>query len=322
MHDLNNLFYFAKIVEHGSLSAAAEALGVAKSVLSQHLARLESDLGVRLIHRTTRKLQITELGLRYYRRCRAVLAEAARANEVIDDARDAPHGVVRLTSPVNFAQGILAPLLADFMRTYPEVDVVLDITNREVDLISEGYDLALRIAPDMRSSSQVVRSFHLNRHILVVGRALLDQRGVPHDPRELRDWPSVAGLHARAGRHVWNLAREDGSACAVTHHPRLVTEDVFVLRQAALAGCGVAELPRICCRDELADGSLVQILPDWLLPQMYLHAVFASRHGMTSALRCFIDYLAANMEKLLDSASGSTLRISLVPHEGALVQAE
>lgn len=317
MHDLNSLFYFAKIVEHGSLSAAGDALGIAKSVLSQHLARLEADLGVRLIQRTTRRLQVTEVGLRYYQRCRAVLAEVARAGHVIDEARGTPRGVVRLTSPVNFAQGILAPLLADFMVAYPDVEVVLDITNREVDLIAEGYDLALRIAADIRPSSQAVRSFRLDRHILVASRALLERHGMPRDPEDLRRLPSVAGLHglARGGRHVWSLTGADGVTRLIPHHPRLVTEDIFVLKQVALAGCGVTELPRICCRDELLDGSLVQLLPGWRLPEMHLHAVFPSRSGMTPALRCFIDYLAGQMDSMIDNAIDSTMRISLVPQE-------
>lgn len=319
MNDLNNLYYFAKIVEHGSLSAAGEALGIAKSVLSQHLARLESELGVRLIHRTTRRQQLTEIGQRYYQRCRAVLAEVERADNLIDEARGNPRGSVRLTSPVNFAQVILAPLLAEFMRSYPDVMVSLDITNREVDLIAEGYDLALRIAPDVRASTRIVRSFRLDRHILVASPALLAVHGVPDRPEALPALPSVAGLFAqpRGGRHAWSLTGTDGVVQTIVHHPRLVTEDIFVLKQVALAACGVAELPPICCRDELADGRLVHVLPRWRLPDLALHAVFPSRTGMPHAVRCFIDYLAQQIDSVLDDASTSTMRVSLVANEAA-----
>jgi len=316
VNDLNNILYFAKIVEHGSLSAASDALGVAKSVLSQHLARLESDLGVRLIQRTTRKLQITDVGLRYYQRCRAVLAEVARASTVIDDARGTPRGTVRLTSPVNFAQGILAPVLADFMLEYPEVEVALDITNREIDLIAEGYDVALRIAPGMRASSLVVRSFLLKQHMLVAGRRYVDRHGLPRTPDDLRALASVGGLHGsvRGGRHAWRLTHASGEVRIVSYSPRLVTEDILVLKQAALAGCGIAELPPISCRDELADGSLVQLLPDWSLPDMSLYAVFPSRKGLTPAVRCFIDYLTENLRPALDIVSSGTMRFSMVPN--------
>ncbi len=317
MHDLNDILYFAKIVEHGSLSAASDALGVAKSVLSQHLARLESCLGVRLIQRTTRKLQITDVGMRYYQRCRAVLAEVERASTVIDDARGTPRGTVRLTSPINFSQAVLAPILSAFMREYPDVEVVLDITNREIDLIAEGYDVALRIAPGIRASTLVVRSFLLKQHMLVASPAFVERHGEPRTPEDLRGLASLGGLHgtSRGGRHVWHLSGPGGETRLVPHSPRLVTEDIIVLKLAALAGCGVAELPPVSCRDELADGSLVQLLPEWSLPDMNLYAVFPSRKGVAPAVRCFIDYLSTHLRDALDVAIASTMRFSMVPHD-------
>lgn len=314
MHDLNNILYFAKIVEHGSFSAASDALGVAKSVLSQHLARLEADLGVRLIQRTTRKLQITDVGMRYYQRCRIVLSEIERAGSVIDEARETPRGTVRLTCPVNFAQVILAPVLADFLVGHPQVEVALDITNREIDLIAEGYDLALRIATQIRASTQVVRSFQLKPHLLLASRGLLDVHGTPADPEALRRFPSLAGTHGalRNGRHLWQLTHAGGSTRSIVHSPRLLTEELMVLKEAAIAGCGIVELPAACCRDELADGSLVPLLPQWTLPPMHLHAVFPSRSGLTPAVRGFIDFLSLRMSEVLDSDRLNSLRVEMV----------
>lgn len=304
MNDLNDLFYFAKIVEHGSLSAAGSALGVAKSVLSQHLARLEANLGVRLLQRDTRKLQITEVGVRYYQRCRAVLAEVERANSVIDDARGTPRGVVRVTGPVNFAQTILAPLLADFMLEYPEVEIVLDLTNREVDLIAEGYDVALRIAPGIRASSLAVRSFVLRRHQLIASPAYIERYGLPRTPEDLRGAAGLGGLLdlGRGNRHSWHLTAQDGTVSEIAFAPRLVTEDIVVIKHAALSGCGVAELPTVLCRDEIADGRLVVLLPEWVLPEMTLYTVFPSRKGLAPAVRCFIDFLSEHLRDALDSA--------------------
>jgi len=318
MNDLNDLLYFARIVEHGSLSAASAALGVAKSVLSQHLTRLERELGVRLIHRTTRRLQVTDVGHRYYQRCRAVLAEVERARGVIDAARATPSGIVRLTSPLNFAQLFLAPVLADFMAAHPEVDVVLDITNREVDLVAEGYDLALRIAPDIRASTHAVRSFRLPRHLLVASRGFVQARGLPRDPNDLQRWPSLSGLLGErlAGRHAWTLTGPDGSTRTILHTPRLVSEDIIVVKQAVLADCGIAELPRLSCRDELADGRLVELLPGWQLRETNLYAVFAARAGLAPAVRCFIDYLAQRIESSLDLANTGAMRLSLEPRAG------
>jgi DNA-binding transcriptional LysR family regulator len=314
MQDLNDIFYFSKIVEHGSLSAASIKLGVAKSLLSKHLSRLEAHLGVRLAQRTTRKLEITEIGMRFYERCHDALEEISRAGNVIDEALERPRGTIRMTGPLNFIQCIMASLLADFMRTYPDVNAILDATNREVDMISEGYDLALRIVPDVRNSTLVARSFRLNRHLLVASPELLERHGVPETPQDLRSLPAIGGLlgkeHGR--RHTWALTDAAGDLQTITYTPRLLAEDVFVIKQAAISGCGIADLPPVSCRDEVRDGTLVQLLPDWSLPDMNLYALFPSRKGLTPAVRCFLDYLGKHLPPALDQAMTGTLRLSLV----------
>lgn len=315
MKDLNNLVYFAKIVEHGSLSAAGNVLGIAKSVLSQHLTKLEAELGVCLIQRSTRKLRVTELGLRYYERCLDVIEQIDLANRVIDDARTTSRGVIRMTGPINFSQIVLAPLLSEFMLGNPEVEILLEITNREIDLIAEGFDLALNISPRMRVSSQIVRSFQIPRHMLVASKGFVEEHGFPAKPEDLRGLPSVAGIQGTTGggRQVWELATAQGETRSIAHRPRLLTEDLFVLKTAAETGCGIAELPPICCRDELNKGSLIHLLPDWNLPEMHLHAVFASRDGLPNAVRSFIDFLSARLGNTLDDSTHAAMRLSIVP---------
>ena len=315
MNDLNNLVYFAKIVEHGSLSAAGNALGVAKSVLSQHLTKLEAELGVRLIQRSTRKVQVTELGLRYYERCLDVFREIDRANQVIDEARATPRGLVRMTCPINFCQMILAPVLADFMHANPDVEIFLETTNREVDLIAENFDLALNVSPRVRTSSQVVRSIPLPRHLLVASRDFVEKNGLPRKPEDLRGLPCVGGIQGivGSGRQVWELVNADGETRSIVHRPRLLTEDLCVQKTATLAGCGIAELPPVFCRDELIDGSLVRLLPGWNLPEMHLHAVFAARDGLPGAVRSFIDYLSARLHQSVDDSSLGAMRMNMVP---------
>ncbi|HET9033896.1 MAG TPA: LysR substrate-binding domain-containing protein [Dokdonella sp.] len=315
MRDLNNLMYFAKIVEYGSLSAAGNALGVSKSVLSQHLAKLESELGVRLIQRSTRKLQVTELGLRYYDQCVDVLRQIELADRVIDEARSTPRGLVRMTSPINFSQMFLAPLLSKFLLENPEIEVLLDITNREIDLIAEDFDLALNISPRVRTSSQIVRSFPLPRHLLVASKSFVAEHGLPKVPEDLRGLPCVGGIQgiSGGGREIWELVNTKGEVRNIVHRPRLLTEDLFVLKSAALAGCGIAELPPVSCRGELMDGSLVHLLPGWNLPEMHLNAVFSTREGLPNAVRKFIDYLSDRLDKTLDDSSLGTMRLSMVP---------
>jgi DNA-binding transcriptional LysR family regulator len=308
MKDLNDIYYFTQIVEHGGLSPASETLGVAKSMLSQHLARLETELGVRLLQRSTRRLQITDIGARFYERCRIVLSEVDRATNIIDSARETPRGKLRITSPLNFSQVGLAPVLAGFMAEYPEVEVALDITNRDVDLIAEGYDLALRIGPNTQSTNVVTRSFDLSRHVLLASPALLARFGTPRMPQDLKSMPSVAGgiPPERSGHYVWSFTGANGKRIAVRHFPRLVTEDLCTSKESALAGCGVVDLPPNFCGAELKNGQLVQLIPDWSLPCMKLHAVHPSRRGSTLALRTFIDYLSRRLRPWIDSVAQGT----------------
>jgi DNA-binding transcriptional LysR family regulator len=315
MNDLNNIFYFVKIVEHGSLSAASDALGVAKSMLSRHLSILEQELGVRLIQRTTRKLHVTDIGVRYYEQCRVVLSEMERASSMIDHVRTLPPRKLRISCPLNFAQVVLAPVLTAFMAEYAEVEVALDFTNRDVSSIEEGYDLALHIGPDRRSTNLITRSFTLNQELLVASPALLSRLGIPREPADLKSMPSVAGAlpPEPGGRYVWHLAGPAGEQCAVPHFPRLVAEDLWVIKQSAMAGCGVAELPPLLCRDALDDGRLVQLLPGWSLPPLKLHAVYHSRRGLSPAAGTLVDFLSSQLRPWLDTVRDGTLQLHMQP---------
>jgi DNA-binding transcriptional LysR family regulator len=311
MKDLNNIFYFVKIVEHGSLSAASETLGVAKSMLSQHLSKLEKELGVQLIKRTTRTLQVTDIGARYYEQCLVILKEMDRASSMIDNVRTLPSGKLRISSPLNFSQVILEPTLTAFMKEYPNVDVVLEISNREAALTAEGYDFALHIGPDMRSSNLIIRSFTLERELLVASPELLSRFGEPRRPADLKPLPSVAGAlpPEQRGRYVWNLTDANGELSSVPHHPRLITEDLWVLKKGALAACGVAALPPLLCRDAIDDGRLIHILPHCLLPALKLHAVYHSRRGLSLAARTLIDFIASRVRVWLRSALDESLQL-------------
>ncbi len=293
--DLNDLHYYTAIVDAGSLSAASRMLGVTKSSLSQHLARLEQSLGVRLIQRTTRQLVVTPLGQEFHRRCRRVLAEAEHARALIDEVRETPRGVLKVNCPVLFAQIALGPMLKQFMHDFPEVDLVLDADYHEVDLIAEGYDMALHISLELRDSPFVVRSFPLDRHILVASRNYLREHPAPASPEELQGVRSVWLKIAPDLPRQWRLFGPEGREWTVSHRPRFVSADPMVVKQGLLADAGVALTTRAVCHEELADGQLVHLLPEWCGATHFLHAIYPSRQGLSLIARRFLEYLGEHL---------------------------
>jgi DNA-binding transcriptional LysR family regulator len=310
------MYYFAKIVEHGSLSAAGAALGIGKSVLSQHLSKLEAELGVRLIQRSTRRLQVTEIGQRYYERCRAVVAEFENAKRVIEDARGVPRGRVRVSCPINFSQYVLAGAIAGFMADHPDIEVTLDSSNRDIDVLADGYDLVFRVGTDMKSSNLIVRSVAVTRHWLLASPGLIERCGAPRDPDDLKTLPSVGGIFPveDGARHRWRLEGPRGQRRTVAYRPRLVSEDLLALKEAVLAGCGVADLPPTIFEREIADGRLVRLLPKWQLPEVSIYAIYPSRRGLPLAVRMLVDHLMAHLNRwhrLHMAAHGSKRQQSL-----------
>ncbi|MDF3835964.1 LysR family transcriptional regulator [Cupriavidus basilensis] len=291
MQDLNDLSLFAQVVQHGSFSAASRASGVPKSRLSRRIAQLERDLGVQLLRRTTRQVRVTPIGEAYYERCRAMLAEADAAREVIEQARDQPGGTLRVSCPVAIAQSLLAPAIGRFMQANPGVRIEVEATNRRVDVIAEGFDLALRVREVMDDSSLVVRTYGESPLMLVASPALLDSIGRPRTPEALDGMPGV-NQKPHDGKHAWTLTCNTGQSIHVVYDPRLITDEFALLREAAIAGVGVAMLPRMFCRDAIESGELEVLLPQWIMPVGTLHAVFPSRKGMPPALRRFLDFLA------------------------------
>lgn len=293
MHDLNDLYYFAKVVEHRGFAAAGRSLGVPKSRLSRRIAQLEARLGVRLIQRSTRRFSVTETGQVFYTHCKAMLVEAAAAEDAIAMARSEPSGVVRVTCPVALLDTRVGPMIAAFLAGNPKVRIHLEATNRRVDVIEEGVDVALRVRPPpLQDSDLVLRVLAAFDQSLVASPALLARYGPPRLPADLAELPSLFLAQPRA-EHRWTLYGPDGSAAEVPLRPRLITRGMFTLRDAALAGVGVAQLPTMVTGEHVAHGALVPVLPAWRPRQEIVHAVFPSRRGLLPAVRALVDHLAA-----------------------------
>lgn len=291
MQDLNDLYLFVQAVDHGGFAAAARALGLQKSKVSRRIGLLEDRLGVRLIQRSTRRFSVTEIGQEYYRRCVAMLVEAEGAQTVIDQSRAEPCGVVRLSCPTGLLAFQFGELLGRFMALYPAVELHLESTNRRVDVIGEGFDLAIRVRPPPLTESELVmRRFDERTIRIVASPDLLKQRAITL-PADLAGPKSTLGRPA-GGEHRWRLTHADGSVAEVRHAPRLVTDDMAVLRDAALAGAGAARLPTLVVWDDLQAGRLVTVLPDWRPSNEIVHAVFPSRRGLLPSVRALLDFLA------------------------------
>lgn len=293
MQDLNDLAYFVHVVEHGGFAPAGRALGEPKSKLSRRVAALEDRLGVQLIHRSTRRFSVTEIGQVYYRHCKAMLVEADAAQEAIEATRAEPCGTIRMTCPVGLLRAKVATMLAQFLVRHPRVELHLEATDRRVDPVGEALDLAIRVRPlPLEDSELVMRVLARDRRqCLVASPALLEPARRPRVPADLTGHPSL-GLGTPQSDFEWVLIGPDRSEARIKHRPRFVTRDMSALTAAAIAGVGIVQLPHLMIHDELARGALVRLLPDWEPRPETVHVVFPSHRGMLPSVRALIDFLA------------------------------
>ncbi len=293
MQDLNDMLYFAEVAERGSFAEAGRVLGLPKSRLSRRVAALEDQLGVRLLQRTTRKLSLTEVGALYLRHCLAMRSEAIAAGEAVQRVSAAPRGTVRVTCPVTLAQSVVGDIVPRFLLDFPQVRIEMEVSNRVVDPVEDGVDVALRVRPTLQdSASLVVKRLGTSQTLLVASPAQLARQGTPAEPADLQRLDSVA-MSAIDGRAPITLIGPERVEFLWLRQPRYVADDMETLLRAALHGVGVGLLPDYMCRDALANGRLVQLLPDWCPPSGIVHAVFASRRGLVPAVRAFLDHLGS-----------------------------
>lgn len=296
--DLNDLYYFVQVVEHGGFAPAGRALNMPKSKLSRRIALLEARLGMRLIQRSTRRFTVTDVGQTYYAHCRAMLVEADAADEAIALLHEEPRGIVRVSCPVVLLDSLVGTMIAAFMVACPRVEIHLEATNRRVDVVGEGIDVAIRVRPPpLEDSDLALRVLAERGQCLVASPALLREHGVPAVPADLTRLPSLDHGVPQA-THVWRLRGPGGAQAEIHHQPRLVTSGMLALRAAAVAGVGVVQLPTMMVRDEVARGELATVLPDWAPRREIVHAVFASRRGLLPAVRALLDFLAERFAEL------------------------
>jgi DNA-binding transcriptional LysR family regulator len=290
MQNLNDLYYFVAVVDHGGFAAAGRALGLQKSKLSRRIQQVEERLGVRLLNRSSRRFSVTEIGREFYDRCAAMLVEAEAAEQVIAEVRAEPRGVVRMSCPVALLNFQFGALIARFMVMNPAVEVHLESTNRRVDVIAEGFDVAIRVRfPPLEPTDLVMRQLYESTQCLAASPALIQ---TPlSSPSDLSGFPSLGPGPAHHD-HQWQLDHKDGQSALIPHRPCLITDDLAVLREAALAAAGVVQLPAVMIWEDIRAGRLLQVLPQWQPRSGIVHAVFPSRRGLLPSVRALLDFLA------------------------------
>jgi DNA-binding transcriptional LysR family regulator len=279
---------FAQVVQQRSFSAAARQVGIAKSAVSKRVAALEERLGVRLLNRTTRKLALTEDGLRYYEHCAALLAAAAAAEDAVAGSSQVARGPIRINAPVTFSQMYLAPALAAFLDKHPLVELNLAAEDRIVDVVEGGYDLVIRISR-LLDSSLVARKLATDRIVVVASPAYLARRGTPEEPHELVNHNCLR-YTLIPGDREWRFGRK-GGRFGVPASGNLAASDGTILREAACAGLGLAVLPYFMAAPDVASGRLVLVLQDHLESRIDIHAVYASRRQLPLRTRLLLDHL-------------------------------
>lgn len=293
MDRLDDLRLFTCVAETRSFTRAAERMGLSKSAASRRIAELEARLGARLFHRTTRSISLTQVGQGFHERVSQILADLEEAEGLVASQHAAPRGVLKLAAPMSFGLLHLGPAICAFQERFPEVQVDVDLSDRFVDLVDEGYDLAVRIGR-LKDSSLIARRICPARRVAVASPAYLHRRGEPATPDALAEHDCLHYSNASVADH-WSFRAAPGSEMLRPARPAITmrANNGDILRTAAVAGRGIAVLPTFIVGDDLAAGRLRTVLLDWTMSPSALHAVYPANRHLSPKVRAFVDFIAA-----------------------------
>ena len=285
--DLNDVALLVRVVQASSFSQAARERGVPVSTVSRRIARLEARLGIRLLERTTRKLRLTDSGRVYFEHAERALDELMQGAQQVQELQLAPRGRIRMTAPIALGSAV-AILAASYLRAHPQVSLDLNLSDQRVDILAEGFNIALR-AGRLPSSDLIVRKLWDSTDHLLASPEYLAERGAPLKPEDLLQHACIAMRGTDVGA-TWEVSR--GSRVRrVTFKPRAVINELQAVKKAAIAGLGIAMLPGRACEREVAAGRLVRVLPEYSGGEGGLWLLYPARRGLTAAVRTFIDFL-------------------------------
>ena len=288
MDRLQSMSVFVKAADLGSFTAAGSALGLSSQMVGKHIGFLEQRLGAQLLYRTTRRQSLTPIGQVFYERCRALLSEMEQAEDLVHELSATPRGRLRVTAPVNFGARAVAPLVASYLRLHPGVEVELTLTDRNVNVVDEGFDLAIRLGTP-KDSGLASRELRPDRLVACAAPAYLARHGHPHLPDDLVAHECLTFLMPSGSRFAtWEFIGH-GKTHAIEVNSRFQVNDGRVLLAAALDGHGIILQPEAVVRDDLQTGRLVPVLPSYTTPSRPMHVLFSARRPQPVRLRRFID---------------------------------
>ena len=298
---LDETLVFVRVVQAGSFTAAAKRLGMPKSTVSRQVQRLEEYMNARLIHRTTRRLSLTETGRAYFERCREALASLEEAERVARDLSGKPEGTLRVSAPFDFARGWLAPTLCEFRELYPDIKLHLMLSQRRVDIVSEGIDVALR-GGVLDDADYVSKKLSDSDVVLCASPRYLASRGEPNTLADLAEHDTVAMGDGRPAPLSFESPGERG---VVPGEPWLIANEWGVLLRALCDGLGIGPMVDLAAREHLESGALVRVLPNHIVRGGGLFAVYPSRHHLSLKVRVFVDFVAEHLQPMSNSGAGT-----------------
>jgi DNA-binding transcriptional LysR family regulator len=294
MDILASMKVFVAIVDAGSFAAAAERLDMSRAMVSKHITGLEDHLGTRLLNRTTRRLSLTEAGSAFHERSQQIIADVAEAEQVAGATAAAPRGILKITMPLSYGQHRLGRIIAEFAQAYPQVKLDMSLSDRKVNLIEDGFDLAIRIGA-LAESGLVARKLGTDHSIVCASPAYLDRHGTPHTPHELGGHACL-GYTLSGNGDEWRLEGPDGPVTVRSGGP-VRADNGDMLRLAALSGAGLIFQPRFIVEEDLEAGRLVQVLPAFTSAELGIYAIYPSRKHLSPKVRTFVDFLVANLDQ-------------------------
>ena len=290
MDSLTDIAVFVQVVDSGSFTAAADRLDISKSVVSKYVTRLENQLSARLLNRTTRRLSLTEVGRVFYERSRKGLAYIEDAQSEVSHMQSEPRGTLRLNAPMSFGILHVAPALSEFLELYPYITVDMNLDDRKVDVIEEGYDISIRIS-DLPDSSLVAKRLGPCRHTIVAAPSYLERYGTPRTPEDLRDH-NIISYRYQESVLAWHFQTPDNKSIAVNVSGSLMMNNSLAVRSALLEGAGITRIPTFIVGKDIQEGRLTPLLRDYEVLDVTIFLVYPQRRHLSPKVRAFVDFMA------------------------------